>query len=111
MRAFQRQLRKLARRAAEFLAHPRVVLEQRRILENELLPRQPLERGRLLEQQPAGSPGLRGLQHLLAAFGRQAVERIDQFAERIEQGQADEQEAQQDELEKGAWVIHAYQGT
>ena len=48
----------------------------------------------------------RRLQHFLAALRREPVERQDQLGERIQQRQAHQQEAEQDELEERARVIH-----
>ena len=53
LRLFERQQRELRQRLLELLPHPRVVFEQRRVLEDDFLAREPLERGRLLEQQAA----------------------------------------------------------
>ena len=107
LRTLEGQQRERPGRLQEVLAHAPVVLEQRRVLEDDLLAREPLERGRLLEQQPARAPGLRRLQHLLAALRGEPVQRQDELAQRVEQRQAHEQEAQQDELEERARVIHA----
>ena len=102
----ERQRGELARGRAELLPHAVVVVDQRAVVEDELLAHDPLERRRLLEQQARGARGLRGLQHLLAALRREAVEREDELRERVEQRQADEQEAHQDELEERARVVH-----
>ena len=91
---------------AEFLADAIVVVEQRAVLENQMLPHDALERSRLLEQLAARAPRLRRLLHRLAPLRLQLVERQDQLAQRIEQRQAHQQEAQQDEFEEGTGVIH-----
>ena len=72
-----------------------------------MLARDALERRRLLVQQAARAPRLRGLQHFLPALRFEPVERQDQLGERVDERQADEQEAEQDELEERARVVHA----
>ena len=71
-----------------------------------MLPHEALERSRLLEQLAACAARLRRLLHRLAALRLQLVERKNQLAERVEQRQAHQQEAQQDEFEEGTGVIH-----
>ena len=66
---------------------------------------------RLLEQQAARLPGLRRLQDFLPALRRQAIELEHEFRQRIDQRQAHQEKAQQDELEERAWVIHAKAGS
>ena len=102
----QRQQCKLRRGRAEFLADAIVVVEQRAVVENQMLPHDALERSRLLEQLAARAPRLRGLLHRLTALRLQLIEREDQLAQRIEQRQAHQQETQQDEFEEGTGVIH-----
>ena len=65
-----------------------------------MLAHEALERRRLLVELPAGAAGLRRLQHCLLALRPEAVEADDQLDQRIEQRQADQQEAEQDELEE-----------
>ena len=72
-----------------------------------MLARDALERRRLLVQQPARAPRLRGLQHFLPSLRFEPVERKDQLGERVDERQADQQEAEQDELEERARVVHA----
>ena len=103
----ERQRGELSRRLAKFLAQARVFIEQCVVLEDQLLARDALERRRLLVEQPARAAGLRRLQHFLASLRFEAIERQDQFGERVDERQADEQEAEQDELEERARVIHA----
>ena len=107
LRRFQRQRRELPRRDAEIFTHVRVIFEQQVVFENEVLARNALERRRLFEHQTARPPRLGRLQHFRAGLRRQAVERQDQFGECVDQRQADQQEAQQDELEERTGVIHA----
>ena len=71
-----------------------------------MLPHDALERSRLLEQLPARASRLRRLLHRLATLRLQLVERQDQLAQRVEQRQAHQQEAQQDEFEERTGVIH-----
>ena len=102
----ERQQRKLLRGLQKLLAHAAIVLEQRGVLENDLLPREPFECGRLLEEKAARAPRLRRLQHLLAALRGEPVERQHQLSQRVHERQADEQKAQQNELEERARVVH-----
>jgi hypothetical protein len=102
----ERQQRELRRRGPELLPDAVVIVEQRAVVENQMLPYDALERARLLEELPACPPRLRRLLHRLAALRLQLVERQDQFAQRVEQRQAHEQEAQQNEFEEGTGVIH-----
>ena len=90
----------LLRRCAEVLPQAAVVFNQLRVLQNQVLAHEPLERRRLLVELAAGAARLRGLQHRLLALRAQSVEADDQFNERIEQRQADQQESEQDELEE-----------
>ncbi|HVH17396.1 MAG TPA: hypothetical protein VNF72_03770 [Myxococcota bacterium] len=91
---------------AELLAHATVVVEERGIVEDELLAHDALERGRLLEQEAAGACRLRRGEHLLAALRGQAVDREQKLGERVQERQAHQQERQQNELEERARVIH-----
>ena len=102
----ERQHRELRRGAPEFLADAIVVVEQRAVLENQMLPHDALERSRLLEELPAGASRLGRLLHRLATLRLQLVERQDQLAQRVEQRQAHQQEAKQDEFEERTGVIH-----
>ena len=102
----QRQQRELPRRRAELLPYAAVVVEQRAVLENQVLADDALERRRLLEQLAARAPRLRSLLDRLLSLLLQPIERDDQLDQRVDERQADEQEAQQDELEEGAGVIH-----
>ena len=79
----ERQQRELRRGRPEFLTHAIVVVEQRAVVENEVLADDALERSRLLEQLAARAPRLRGLLHGLAALRLQLIERQDQLAERV----------------------------
>ncbi len=110
-RRLERQRRELPRRLPELLAQLAVFVEQRGIIENQVLARDALERRRLLVQEPAGASCLRGLQHLLAALRLEPVERQDHLGERVNERQADEQEAEQDEFEERARVVHASGGS
>ena len=69
-------------------------------VEDQVLADKALERRRLLVELAAGAPRLRSLQHSLLALRRQAIEADNQFDQRVEQRQADQQEAEQDELEE-----------
>ena len=100
------QQRELRGRAPEFLADAIVVVEQRAVLENQMLPHDALERSRLLEQLPAGASGLGRLLHCFPALRLQPIERKDQLAQRVQQRQADQKEAEQDEFEERTGVIH-----
>jgi hypothetical protein len=106
MDLLQRQQRQLLRRLQELVAHAPVVFEQRRVFQDDLLPGEPFEVRRLLEQQAALASRLRCLQHLLAALRGEAIERQHQFRQRVHERQADEEKAQQDELEERARVVH-----
>ena len=102
----ERQQRELPGGGPEFLADAAVVVEQRVVVEDQMLAHDALERHRLLEQLAARAPGLRRLLHRLAPLRLQLVERQDQLAQRVDERQAHQQEAQQDELEEGAGVVH-----
>ena len=65
-----------------------------------MLTHQAFERCRLFVELPAGVAGLRRLQYRLLALRSQTIEADDQLDQRVEQGQADQQEAEQDELEE-----------
>jgi hypothetical protein len=97
----------LARRLPELDAQPCILVEQRTVVENHVLARNTLQCRRLLIQEAARPPCLGGLEHLLAPLRFEPVERQDQLGERVNERQADEQEAEQDELEEGARVVHA----
>ena len=104
---FERQRGELPRRLPKFLAQARVLIQQCAVFEDQLLTRDAFERRRLLVQQPARSPRLRRLKHFLSPLRFETVERQDQFGERVDERQADEQKAEQDELEERARVVHA----
>ena len=72
--ALERKQRELLRRLPEFLAHPAVVVEQRAVVEDQVLADDALERRRLLEELPAGAARLRGLLHRLLPLRLQALE-------------------------------------
>mgnify|MGYP005818362943 CR=1 FL=1 len=110
LRRFERERRELRAGRAEILPDLAVVVEQRGIVEDDLLAHDPLERRRLLEEEPARARGLRGLQHFLAALRRESIDRQQQLRERVKQRQAHQQERQQDELEEGSRVIHLGRG-
>jgi len=97
---FERERGELLRRLAELVTHARVILEQRRVLEDQLLTGDALERGRLLEELPAHASRSGGLQHLFAALRCESIEREDGLRERVDQRQAHQQKAEQDELEE-----------
>ena len=59
LRAFQRQLLQLLRRLLEILPQPRVIVDELRIVENEMLADESLQRRRLLVELPARAPRLR----------------------------------------------------
>ena len=61
----------------------------------------------MLVELPARAPRLRRLLHRLLRLRLQPIERQDQFGERIDQRQAHQKEAQQNELEERARVVHA----
>ncbi len=98
LRAFERQLRELLRGLAEVDPQARIVLDQLRIIEYQILANQSLERRRLLVELPAGAARLRRLQHGLLTLRAKAIEADDQLHQRVEQRQADQQEAEQNEL-------------
>ena len=98
--ALERKQRELARRLPELLPQARVIVEQRAVVENQMLAHEALERRRLLEELPAGASCLRRLLHRLLALRLEPVERKDELAQRIKQRQAHQQEAEQDELRK-----------
>ncbi len=106
LRSRQRQLRQLPQRRLEFLAHARIVVEQRGVFEDEMLPHHPLQRSALLQQLPARATGLGRLLHRLLPLRLQAIERQDQLGQRVDQRQAHEQKRKQDEFEERAGVIH-----
>ena len=87
-------------RLAEFLADAAVVLQQRRVVEDEVLAHDALERDRMLVELAAGAARFRGLRHRLLRLRLQPVERQDQFRQRIDERQAHQQEAQQNEFEE-----------
>ena len=94
LRGLERQRRELSGRHAKVLAHMSVVVEERVVLEDQMLASNPFERCRLLEHQSARPAGLRGAQHFGARLRREAIERQNQLGERVDERQADEQEAQ-----------------
>ena len=100
LRAVEWQLRELLRGLPKIEPQARVVVDQLRIFENQMLTHQALERCRLFVELSAGVAGLRRLQYRLLALRSQAIETDDQLDQRVEQGQADQQEAEQDELEE-----------
>ena len=104
----ERQQRELGRRGPELLPDAVVVVEQGAVLEDQVLPHDALERPRLLEELPARAPRLGRLLHRLAPLRLQLIEREDELAQRVQQRQAHEQEAQQDEFEEGTGVIHGH---
>ena len=85
---FERQQRELIRRRAKFLADAAVVVEQRAVVENQILADDALERHRLLEELTARAPGLRRLLHGFASLRLQLIERQDQLAQRVDERQA-----------------------
>ena len=106
LRAFQRQLLQLLRGLVKILAQTCVIVDQLRIVENEMLADEPLQRRCLLVELPARAPRLRCLQDRLLALRPEPIEADDQLDQRVEQREADEQEAEQDELEEGTGVVH-----
>ena len=100
LRAVERQLRELLRCLPKIEAQARVVVDQLRILENQMLTHQSFERCRLFVELSAGVAGFRRLQYRLLALRSETIETDDQLDQRVEQGQADQQEAEQDELEE-----------
>ena len=102
----ERQRRELLSRLQELLPYAPVIVEQRAVLQDQVLADDPLQRRRLLDELPAGAPGLRRLLHGLLALRLQLVERQDELRQRVDQRQADQQEPEQDELEKRSGVIH-----
>ena len=60
----------------------------------------------MLEQLAACTPGLRRLLHRLLALLLQPIERDDELDQRVDERQADQQKAEQNELEKGARIVH-----
>src|SRR5207253_11358983 len=90
----------------QFLPQAIVIVDERTVVENEVLPHDALERHRLLEQLPARASRLRRLLHRLASLRLQLLEGQDELAERIEQRKAHQQEAEKDELQEGTRVIH-----
>ena len=64
------------------------------------------ERNGLLEELAAGAPRLGRLLHGFAPLSLQLVERQDQLAQCVDEGQAYQQEAQKNEFEEGARVVH-----
>ncbi len=106
LRAFQRQLLQLLRGLVKILAQTCVIVDQLRIVENEMLADESLQRRCLLVELPARAPRLSCLQHRLLALRPEAIEADDQLDQRVEQREADEQEAEQDELEEGTGVVH-----
>ncbi len=100
LRAIERKLLQLLRRLPEILAQASVIVDQLRVVENEVLADEALQRRRLFVELPARAPRLRGLQHRLLALRAEAIEADDQLDQRVQQRQADEQESEQDELEE-----------
>ena len=100
LRTVQGKLLQLLRGLTKILAQARVVFDELRIVENQVLPNDTLERGRLLIELTARAPGLRCLQYRLLALRSETVEAHDQLDQRVEQRQADEKKPEQDELEK-----------
>ena len=98
--AVERQLRQLLRGLPKIEPQARVIVDQLWIVENQMLTHQAFERCRLFVELPAGVAGLRRLQYRLLALRSQTIEADDQLDQRVEQGQADQQEAEQDELEE-----------
>ena len=90
----------MLRGGAKILAQPRVILDQLRILENQVLANQALERRRLLIELPARASRLRRLHHGLLSLRSEPVEADDELDERVQQRETDQQEPEQDELEE-----------
>jgi hypothetical protein len=84
----------------EILPQAPVIVDQLRIVEDQLLAHQALERRRLLIELTAGTAGLGCLKYCLLTLRPQSVEADDQFDQRIEQGQTYQQEAEQNEFEE-----------
>ena len=106
LRPVERELLQLLRGLSEIPAQTRVVFDELRIVENQVLANDALERGGLLVELPARAAGLRGLQYRLLTLRSKPVEAHDQLDQRVEQRQADKKKPEQDELEKGARIVH-----
>ena len=100
LRKSQSKLLELLRGLPEILTQAPVVLDELRIVENQMLADDALEGGCLLVELPAGAPGLRGLEHRLLALRAQSIEADDELDEGVEQRQADEEKPEENELEK-----------
>ena len=96
----ERQQCELALSLPKFLAHPRIIVEQCIVFEDQVLADDALQRRRLLEELSARASGLCGLLHRLLSLGLQALEREDELGKRIDQRQAHQKEAEQDEFQE-----------
>jgi hypothetical protein len=97
-----------ARVLPEVLAHAAVVVQLELVLEDEVLAHDALERRGLLTQLTAQAPGLRGAHDRRLALAGEAIESPRELEQRVAQRQAHQKETQQQELGKGARVVHGH---
>jgi hypothetical protein len=100
LRRVERKLLQLLCSLPEVVTYAAVILDELRVFQDQVLPHQTLERGRLLVELTAGASGLRRLQDSLLTLRSQAIEAYDQLDERVQERQTDQQETEQDELEE-----------
>ncbi len=73
LRAIERKLLQLLRRHTEILAQAGIVVDELRVLQNQVLAHEAFERCGLFIGLPAGAAGLRGLQHRLLTLRTEPV--------------------------------------
>lgn len=96
----ERKLLQLLQGLTEILPHAAIVLDELRILKDQVLTHDPLERNCLLVELPARASRLRCLQYRLLALRAEPIEAHDQLDQCVQERQTDQQETEQDKLEK-----------
>src|SRR5262249_17705942 len=107
LRAVERQLPDLVGEAAEAAVHPRVALQELRVVEHRRLLRQALDRADALDEGAARARGLRGIEHGAAAFAGQTLGVPRRIRERAHEGKRHESETCEQQSEEGARVSHS----
>jgi len=98
--AIEGKLLQLLRGLPEILTQSPVVLDELRVVQNQVLAHDALQRDGLLVELAARASGLRCLQYRLLALRAEPIEAYDQFNQRVQKRQTDQQETEQDELEE-----------